>query len=208
MLLFATVIFSPIISSMSGKVADAVFSKWKGINYIRERVIPSNPQSDLQTAQRLALARTLTMWQSVKSWAKTVWNHYATGYAKSGYNRYMEDVILHTKAGTAGHLTPFNPAYIKISTQAAVAGAAGIITISWTNLSGVSGVDFMQNWVRKTQAGAEEYAWTSSGGPDITAETYDILGLDTGEEYEIAFFACTEGVAIAQESFNKVLLAG
>lgn len=48
---------SPLMSlDASGTVADAlVFSKWKGRNYVRQHVIPSNPQSTAQQAVREAL---------------------------------------------------------------------------------------------------------------------------------------------------------
>ncbi len=193
---------------MSGKTGDAVFSRWKGIAYVRERVTPSNPRSTLQTAQRDALTHTLTMWQSVKSWAKDVWNAYASGYAKSGYNRYIEDNLLAVKAGTAGHLTPFDPDYIKISAEDAAAGGAGEIACTWTNDSGILNVDSVTVFYRKTETAAEEYAWTIDSNNACTAETATIAGLDTGEEYEVAFFCRTTAYAECQASYNEVLVAG
>ena len=171
-------------------------------------MIPANPQSALQTAQREALADTLTMWQSIKLWAKSVWNTYAEGYAKSGYNRYMEDNILMTKAGTAGLITPFNAEYVAISAQAAAAGAEGIITCSWTDLT-VFSTDYVEVYYRKTETLAEVYAWTAGGTPAlVSAETLELSGLDTGEEYEIGFFPYSEDKAECQQSFNKVLVSG
>ncbi|MBA7634095.1 hypothetical protein ES703_41674 [subsurface metagenome] len=202
----AKVIYSPLISSLRGKVADAVFAVWKGIAYVRERVIPANPRSDLQVAQREALANTLTMWQSIASWAQQIWNTYAEGYAKSGYNRYMEDNILHVKAAEAGHITPTNPDYVKIAAMAAAAGAAGEIDCTWTNAGGVPGTDWVTVHYRKTQADAEVYAWTWDSDTDPTLETMTITGLDTGEEYEIAVHASTGPVA--QASYNEMLNAG
>lgn len=204
----ARVTFSALVTDIRGKTGDVVFSIWKGINYIRARVTPSNPRSDLQTAQREALADTLTMWQSVKSWAKTVWDVYASGYGKSGYNRYIEDNILHVKAGTAGSLTPFNPLYIIIAAMAATQGGAGEIDLSWTKGAAVYPTDHVDAYYRKTEALAEEYAWTYGGHADPTVEALTIAGLDTGEEYEVAFMCHTAAFAKCQQSFNKVLLAG
>jgi len=204
----ATVIYSPLVTDMRGKLGDAVMSIWKGIHYVRSRVIPSNPQTAAQTLQRDALKNTLTMWQSVKSWAKTIWDTYAEGYALSGYNRYMDDNILLVKAGTAGSLTPFNPDYIKISGLAIAAAGAGEIDCSWTNDTGVSPTDQVWSYYRKTETAAEEYAWTA--GPRVPAieEVCEISGLDTGEEYEVAFFCGLNPCTEAQESYNEVLLAG
>lgn len=204
----ARVTFSPLIVEMSGKVADAVFSRWKGIDYVRSRVTPANPQTALQTAQREALANTLTMWQSIKSWAKAIWDHYAEGYAWSGYNRYMDYHILLTKAGTAGKITPANPDYVKISAEAIAAGGAGEITCTWTNDTGVHDVEHVYFFYRKTETASEEYAWTSDGAHAIDEETHTITGLDTGEEYEVAMFAAIVNKSLCQEAFNKVLVAG
>jgi len=47
---------SGILGRVSGAVGNVVGGSWKGIGYIRERVIPANPRSPAQTANRLALA--------------------------------------------------------------------------------------------------------------------------------------------------------
>lgn len=45
--------------SASGKLADSiVFGAWKGINYVRQYVIPSNPQSSGQGDQRIIVGGT------------------------------------------------------------------------------------------------------------------------------------------------------
>lgn len=204
----ARVTYSPLIVEMSGKCADAVFSRWKGIDYVRSRVTPANPRSDLQTAQRDALKHTLTMWQSVKGWAKAVWDKYAKGYALSGYNRYMDDNILHVKAAEAGHLTPYNPDRAALIDAAAVAGGAGIITASWTARTGAGGSDYVDCWYRKSETESEEYAWTFHGQVMESAATYSYSALDTGEEYEVAFTGVNISTGEYCESFNKVLLAG
>lgn len=204
----AQVTFSPLISDLRGKVGDAVFSKWKGTNYVRTRVVPSNPQSAAQTLQREALADTLTLWQSVKAWAKDVWDLYASGYSKSGYNRYIEDNILHVKALTAGHLTPYCEDCIIVSTMAAAADGAGEITCTWTNVTGESGVDILDVYYHQTETGSEVYEWTDDGGAYVNEETHTITGLDTGEEYEVAMVPHDISLDLFQQSYNEVLDAG
>lgn len=46
------IITTGILGRTSGKVASVVGGRWKGINYIREKVIPKNPNTPLQQAQR------------------------------------------------------------------------------------------------------------------------------------------------------------
>lgn len=50
----------PLMSmSASGKIADAiVFAAWKGVAYVRQWVIPANPQSEGQGDQRIILGGT------------------------------------------------------------------------------------------------------------------------------------------------------
>ena len=70
-------------------------SFWRGINYIRERVIPHNPKSTAQTAIRGVLTDGVSKWrfglitQNNKNW----WNTYARGLGESGFNRYMRKYL-------------------------------------------------------------------------------------------------------------------
>ncbi len=66
-------------------------SFWRGINYIRQRVVPHNPKSVAQTAIRDVLTDGVSKWrfglinQTNKNW----WNTYAKGLGESGVNRFM-----------------------------------------------------------------------------------------------------------------------
>lgn len=204
----ARVTYSPLIVQMSGTTGDAVFSRWKGINYVRSRVIPANPQTPAQTKQRDALSHTLDMWQSIKAWGKGVWDYFATGYALSGYNRYMAENIEKVRDLEASVLTPENVDYVKISTMAIAAGGAGEIDCTWVNLSGVPGKDWVTVHYRKTETLKEEYAWTWDSDTDPSLQTVTITGLTTGEEYEVTIHASDASPHGAQASFSKLLNAG
>lgn len=70
-------------------------SFWRGINYIRERVIPHNPKSTCQTVIRGVLTDGVSKWrfglitQVNKNW----WNTYAKGLGESGFNRFMRKYL-------------------------------------------------------------------------------------------------------------------
>ncbi len=49
----------------SGKIAQLVFATWKGIGYARQYVIPGNPNSTAQQAQRLAFANLVKMGKAI-----------------------------------------------------------------------------------------------------------------------------------------------
>ncbi len=79
-----------------GTIADTITgSFWRGINYIRARVIPHNPKSDAQVAVRTVLTDGVSKWRfgliagSDKNW----WNSYAKGLGESGFNRFMRQYV-------------------------------------------------------------------------------------------------------------------
>lgn len=75
-----------------GTLADTMTgSYWRGVNYIRVRVVPHNPNSVSQQAIRAVLTTGVSNWrfgaivQNSKNW----WNTYARGLSESGFNRFM-----------------------------------------------------------------------------------------------------------------------
>lgn len=85
----------PLFSvTASGTIGDAiVFSNWKGLPYVRSRVIPDNPRTSIQQIQRTLLTSGVSTWQSgitEDSGSKTSWDHDASGTGMSGFNRYMK----------------------------------------------------------------------------------------------------------------------
>jgi hypothetical protein len=70
-------------------------SFWRGISYIRERIIPHNPKSDKQVAIRGVLTDGVSKWRfgAISAANKARWNSYAQGQEYSGFNRFMEKYI-------------------------------------------------------------------------------------------------------------------
>ena len=193
----AKVVFSALLSSASGKIGDVVMSRWKGIHYVRRRVIPANPQTGDQCLQRYVLKSALLMWQGVKSWAKDPWTLAVTGYAWSGYNRFM-DLCMHAlepqfTAGGVGVdptwstpavtvMTPYNAAYAELIDVQAGVGGANKITITWTARGGVAADNKVIPCVRLD----EGTTWTVASPVLESAATVDITGLSDASEYECA----------------------
>lgn len=69
-----------------------VGSYWKGVNYIRVRVVPKNPKSDPQVAVRTVLSDGVSKWKNgvISDGEKSLWETYATGLGMSGFNRFMK----------------------------------------------------------------------------------------------------------------------
>lgn len=85
-----------ILSKVSGKVAGVVGGTWKGQNYLRELVKPSNPNTALQQAQRGKMAFTVKL---ARQLVGDILNPYLNKFCKtmSGYNWFCRENI--KKAG-------------------------------------------------------------------------------------------------------------
>lgn len=74
-----------------------VFSSWKGVNYVRARVIPKNPKSDLQVAIRALIKAATEAWKNedspIDSAYKAAYNTAAEGQRYSGFNLYVKDSV-------------------------------------------------------------------------------------------------------------------
>jgi hypothetical protein len=82
--------YGPMFSmDASGTIADAVtFSKWKGRNYARQRVIPANPQSGPQTGLRAMMKFLSQEWTNLSAAEKATWLSRAQQTVISNYNAY------------------------------------------------------------------------------------------------------------------------
>lgn len=84
-------VYGPMMSmDASGKLADTiVFSKWKGRNYVRNRVIPSNPQSGSQVGVRAMFRFLSQQWATLLDADRASWLDRATAAVVSNFNAYM-----------------------------------------------------------------------------------------------------------------------
>lgn len=93
----------PLFSlTASGQIAKSlVYMKWKGILDVRKYVIPANPKSTLQIAQRAIFHAAIDLWHATlwNNADKTAWNLFATiqDGVMSGFNtmvkRYTDAVV-------------------------------------------------------------------------------------------------------------------
>jgi hypothetical protein len=124
------VLRSGILGRASGKVAGVVGAHWKDRSYVREYVIPANPNTAPQQAQRLKMKRAVA---AFKTLVGPVFNVYVDKFNKgmSGFNRivsqnihlFVTALVTNTMKITLGKLWP--PALFNTS-------SAGLtITITW-----------------------------------------------------------------------------
>lgn len=86
-------VFAPMMSlDASGTLGDAVtFSKWKGRNYVRERVIPSNPKSGAQVGRRAMFKFLSQHWTDCDTAEKATWQDIADAIVASPFNAFLKD---------------------------------------------------------------------------------------------------------------------
>lgn len=106
-----TRVTGPLFSlTASGTIADVItYSRWKGLAYVRTRVIPHNPQTASQTSIRNTLTAGVSLWHTVAcvpTASKTSWDFYAAGTGMSGFNRYMKYFIDENSQRTTPWTTP------------------------------------------------------------------------------------------------------
>lgn len=84
-------VYGPMMSmDASGTLANAAtFSKWKGRNYVRQRVKPSNPQSGPQTGMRAMLKFLSQIWDGLTAGNKATWEDRADATAISNFNAFV-----------------------------------------------------------------------------------------------------------------------
>ena len=102
-------LLTAFVSGLSGKSGDAVAANWKGIQVIRRRVIPKNPKSAAQVAQRALMARMAAWWRSLPSDLTTFINAHAVGTKMSGFNRSSKQNLDDLVAGNTPAIVPGNP---------------------------------------------------------------------------------------------------
>lgn len=93
----------PLLSlDASGSVAGAMtFSRWKGINYVRQRVIPTYSNTTDQANVRAIVHDASIAWKAgstiggiaLNSAYKLAYNEKASGMAMSGFNLFIKECV-------------------------------------------------------------------------------------------------------------------
>lgn len=86
------VIRSGILSKTSGSVGGVTAATWKGVNYIREKVTPSNPNTAAQQEQRNKMKAVVAYSRGILGdWLDVYVDKFCKGY--SAYNFYVKKNI-------------------------------------------------------------------------------------------------------------------
>lgn len=136
--------YSPLVSQASGKAGPIVASRWKGINYFRELVIPANPNSlgEFGQAEHRARARMMVYWwQDMPTQFTDFCKVLASGLPLSGFNMFYGQNLrlislgtkLNRKSAEDPILTPIQTLIEPVATFVASSGAGEKeIDLTWT----------------------------------------------------------------------------
>ena len=90
-----TKVTAPFLSlGASGSIASTLTaSKWRGRPYMRQRVVPSNPQTAGQTQTRSVFGWASNVWKVAPGLFVAPWNRFADGQALTGRNRFQGTTV-------------------------------------------------------------------------------------------------------------------
>lgn len=141
---------APLLSlGASGTIAKtAVFSKWRGIPYVRQHVIPANPNTAGQQATRNVFRTMSEAWKLMPTLGVNPWNAFATGRPFVGRNAFIGqnvaamrgEVDMDLGVGSPGAKGGLPPTGIAITTAASlgieVDATAPAVPTGWTVTTG------------------------------------------------------------------------
>ena len=125
-------LFSMDASGTIGKTV--TFSKWKGRNYTRQRVIPSNPRSAAQTGPRSMFKYLTQIWASIGVVAQATWDTLAESNQISPFNAFVGSNLQRFQMNQApSHATPAAEAATALTVSAmTLTGGVGHIQVDLT----------------------------------------------------------------------------
>ncbi len=79
-----------ILGKAKGKIGGVVASTWKGVNYVREYVVPANPKTAAQSGVRNNFSSVVAIGRSIKSEViDTYWKDLVKGKPNSGWAKFI-----------------------------------------------------------------------------------------------------------------------
>lgn len=125
--------YSPLISSISGKMGNNIFSSWKGQPYVKELVTPANPQSVAQQANRQYYSNSSFLWRKIYNRIRKHWNDAAAADGISGFNKWVRDNRQPPANYFLTYSTPYHPDIPKPENFDIASGpSSGDAVLAWT----------------------------------------------------------------------------
>jgi len=125
--------WSPLISQASGATGPIVASRWRGIDYIRERIVPANPKSADQMTQRDFLTKVVAWWHDIEEQLQDYCKLLVLGEPLSGFNAFTKRNLKDLADLVDPRIMPLNAVPNPITDLAGAPGTAGAtVALTWT----------------------------------------------------------------------------
>lgn len=172
--------------SASGTIGDALtFGNWKGINYARERVIPANPRSTAQQAQRGLMAFVVKAWQLAPASVQNPWLATARGTGMTGFNLFVKRNLLSLKGQS--NLAAF-------VASPGQSGATNVASISATGGTGTATASVvMEADIPGTTITAVHFALLPDMNPAAGFDARYVTASDSTSPYQASFTGLAAG---------------
>lgn len=163
-----------------------VFMAWKGINTVRQFVIPANPNTAAQQTVRGYFSSAVTLFKSLLAGDTAAWTARAAGQQLSGYNMFVQKVCNALQAAKTWAL---------LHTITSDVSVADVLTVD-----GISDNAELVHVKVGTSPGVYTQTFNEAAGRVAAgAFTVDCAGLVTGTKYYYQVYV-TEGAGLAGES--------
>lgn len=189
---------APLLSfGAAGQIGNSmVFSKWKGVSYVRRYVIPANPKTVKQTANRDVFKMLNGAYLYAPAGIKQAFDAYAIGKPLTGRNKFFQDnqklfsvdpkpagidgMIM--SPGNGGGLPATNLTLTGGALQIGVAVTLPDVPAGWQLTAGIAAAV-------KQQTPTDEFTgkWFVVRNT-LTPGGFDITGLAAATEYVVGFF--------------------
>lgn len=189
---------APLLSmGASGQIGKTiVMSKWKGVPYARQYVIPANPRTTKQVNNRNIWEFLNNAWLYAPTQVKAAFNAFAVGKALTGRNKWFQDnqkglaiqptpteiIAMTFSPGNGGGLPPVGLIVTPGATQLTLTTTVPIIPDGWT-MDAVIGVAIEQQ-DPKVAFAAKWFVAEDASAPFAPVLT----GLTNGKEYVVGVF--------------------
>jgi hypothetical protein len=173
-----------------------VASKWRGINYMRQYVVPGNPNTIAQQAVRKLFAYLREMWKLAPGGVQDAWNAFAAGRPFLGVNKWVGENVRVLNGETDMNAIIFSPGarggLPPVGVTVSAGGNAGEIAITGSAPTAPTGWTFQALCAAAVPDGNPT---TFFAGPFVygedTSSTYAITlaGLGAGIECQVGVWA-------------------
>jgi hypothetical protein len=192
-------VLGPMFSfEASGTIGNiATFSKWKGRPYVRQRVIPANPNSVLQVSTRAMMRFLSQKWLAMGTTPKGTWDALAAAGQYSAFNAYIGRNMSRWREFQSPAQTYPAPETgtlpVAVLTSATGGASYADLLITMTTLNNAWGVMLFHS-LTGTFTPSRANCILVAGITAAATTTFTISGLAAGNHYFDAKFFTTEGV--------------